>query len=651
MALSRGAAGSSNVQYVGLGDLNGDGHTDLVVSGAGALTSYLGKGDGTFGPASGAVAVNQASYGFPALALADFNGDGKSDFASFTYTGADVELGLGRGDGTFVATPLLYDESASLAPLLFSPSAAADYNGDGISDLLGTNLNDGTILLALGGEGGQLTYKTVIPASSTTYLYPQRVVADFNGDGKPDAVYTEASTTSSATIAVAVALSHGDGTFAAPVRIPLAVSLQGFLLEDSFAVGDVNGDGKADLVFSYAGDAFYGLGRQVPSGYFVAPRQRRRHLRAGELYRPGQRSPATAAGAPITAHRPRSTCSSSTSGGLPTVSLLEGNGDGTFASGNPVVLSSGVFVSSILASDFNKDGHADLTLLSPFNEVIENYDTPEPAAYLYAGNGDGTFAPAMMLDNQGDGGDGLYADVNGDGNPDLIYAGANALLEINGTQRITDAGLTLMLSNGDGTFAAPQRYPLSLGGSVLAGNFTGDNSVSLVADIAGGAAFFINQGRDARGPQRASSSAPLPATPFTLTAQVGAVVAGRPVPSGSVAFFDAQTPLGSGTLTGGAASLPVPGLAAGRHTIVAHYSGDANFAPNNAATLVVNVAAPAPDFFAYCRLGFAQRHPRAERNGSANAHRQRRAFGYGDVCLRRADVGDHLQLFSPPACR
>ena len=94
-------------------DFNGDGKPDLAVSEpcGSDLTCYtyhgniailLGKGDGTF-HAAASPAVDQ----YPgALAVGDFNGDGKPDIAVVTLVGSTVVILLGKGDGTFTAAPL-----------------------------------------------------------------------------------------------------------------------------------------------------------------------------------------------------------------------------------------------------------------------------------------------------------------------------------------------------------------------------------------------------------------------------------------------------------------------------------------------------------------------------------------------------------------
>ncbi|WP_162136355.1 FG-GAP-like repeat-containing protein, partial [Zavarzinella formosa] len=164
--------------------------------------------------------------------------------------------------------------------------AVGDVNGDGRPDLVSANEFDGTVSVLLGsGNGAFAPAPGLSPAVGTT---PYSVaVGDVNGDGKPDLVTANIGSNN-----VSVLLGAGDGTFAPAPGLPPAVGNEPF----SVAVGDVNGDGKPDLVTAnYASD---------------------------------------------------------------TVSVLLGNGDGTFTSapGSP----SGAGPRSVAIGDVNEDGKPDL---------------------------------------------------------------------------------------------------------------------------------------------------------------------------------------------------------------------------------------------------------------------------------------------------
>jgi len=81
---------------------------------------------------------------------------------------------------------------------------------------------------------------------------------------------------------------------------------------------------------------------------------------------------------------------------------------------------------------------------------------------------------------------------------------------------------------------------------------------------------------------------------ITLTATASGLAAGVPPPSGTVQFMDAQNPLGTVSLDGGTASLPVSSLAIGTHQITVGYSGDTNFNSGNSQALALVIAATTP---------------------------------------------------------
>jgi hypothetical protein len=230
-----------------VGDFNGDGKLDAVVLIAGGFETLLGKGDGTFlTPVLNNVGLQ---LGGKAMAVADLNGDGKPDLVitlspptNPSITG--VAVLLGKGDGTF-QSPVNYTIGANAQSI-----AVGDLNGDGkpdlaVADLGATSLvdqlgmNPGSAVAGLLGNGdgtfqAAVRYPVVKGANSVA-------MADFNGDGKADLAVLSVDATS-VTGVLTVLLGNGDGTFRNALNYGAGSD------SVALALGDVNGDGKPDLV-------------------------------------------------------------------------------------------------------------------------------------------------------------------------------------------------------------------------------------------------------------------------------------------------------------------------------------------------------------------------------------------------------------------
>jgi uncharacterized delta-60 repeat protein len=172
-------------------DFNGDGKADLVVADRDEdrLNLLLGVGDGTFLPATYR-ATGAGSQPFAVIARAadgrplDFNRDGKADFATgYNGTGL-VGVFLGDGAGGFVAAPALNTARPWAGRL-----TAADFDADGFLDLavLGSGLGTVTTLPVFGGDGTG-RFSSVLQLES--YINTDVTAADLNGDGLPDILGT-----------------------------------------------------------------------------------------------------------------------------------------------------------------------------------------------------------------------------------------------------------------------------------------------------------------------------------------------------------------------------------------------------------------------------------------------------------------------------
>ena len=234
------STGDSDSEKIVAADLNGDGYPDLVVANNGngnfGVFMNTADGSGSFNAEATTTMFAHANQ----ITAADLNGDGKMDLVLPEYGCGCAAVFLGNGDGTFGAENR-FDIGA--APYQI---AVGDLDGDGTLDLAVTNQNPAGmgITVALGvGDGTFLApnvtpYLTTLQTLITLSPYPSYLsLADLDGDGKLDLVYTNARFGT-----VGVMYNAGGGAFYDPVEYPVTGDSYGLVL------ADVNGDGAVDVV-------------------------------------------------------------------------------------------------------------------------------------------------------------------------------------------------------------------------------------------------------------------------------------------------------------------------------------------------------------------------------------------------------------------
>ena len=479
------ASGGDNAESVAVADVNGDGIPDLLVANEcagdcefderGAVGVLLGNGDGTF---QAAVSYDTGGFLANSVAVGDVNGDGKPDLVVANQNSVGVLLG--NGDGTF--QPALSYGSGGLSV------AVADVNGDGKPDLVVAGCGGVCILLG-NGDG---TFKPAVSYNSGGSIAV--TVADVNGDGKPDLLVANECDSSSPDCrygSAGVLLGNGDGTFQAAVSYDT-----GGYLASSVVVGDVNGDGKPDLIVANQSAAVFesnygsvgvllgkgdGTFRPVQNyainggpAFAVTVADVNRDGKPDLLVANGnvavllgdgngtfQAAPnyAEAVGSPSVAaadvngdDKPdilEAYCDDSNCTGE--VGVLLGKGNGTFRPPGQAYATGGSSPQAIVVADVNDDNKPDLLVL---NQCISSTDCATGSIGVLLGKGDGTFQPVQTIDPGGGYTVSMaVADVNGDGKPDLLVA--NYYSSIN---QPSNAMVMVLLGNGNGTFQPAVSY-------------------------------------------------------------------------------------------------------------------------------------------------------------------------------------------------
>jgi uncharacterized protein (TIGR03437 family) len=352
-------------------DFNGDGIPDLVVQEPGQLNVLTGIGDGTFRPTFHYVPAS----GSPSfIAAADFNHDGRPDVVVTitSATGARVEVLLGNGDGTFQA-PL-----AVTSPCCLTALAVADFNGDGRPDvavLLRSvdGVSSDRMLIYLGTGAGTFA----APLATLAGAYPSALaVGDFNRDGRLDVVVAtqgDLNSTARAGSGFSILFGKGDGTFSAPVPIPVGIDHP---FPVGLLAGDWNRDGLLDLAITLNntsnGPLLVLLGRGDGNGTFQPPIAY--PIAAYSITNQNQLAAADLNGddvADLIVAGPN---------------WLLGNGDGTF---QPEVTFAGSAyppLTPVIAADFNHDGRIDLAggIFTAGVAVLLNISQPAPLTVVSA---------------------------------------------------------------------------------------------------------------------------------------------------------------------------------------------------------------------------------------------------------------------------
>ncbi len=444
-----GSVALNPTNNVVLADINNDKKLDIIVpDGFGNVLTFYGKGNGTF--TTGPWYPLQACNDCSnfLVAIGDFNADGTPDLLASNGSNTTT-VSLGRGDGTF-QTSQLY----AYGSLTANNIVAADFNGDGFPDIAQSIIGDSSkIGVNLGSSHGVLGVTSLFTPGSCGNNYVEWIATgDVNGDGKADlvAALQDASFAGCQNNTIAVLEGLGTGKFKPSVYYPTGSTAQ----EQVIYLVDVNGDGKLDIVTGNADGSISvllnkGNGTYDP-GVLNTGLTSVFHYGVYLTFADFNGDGKIDIAATAYANSPAA------------LYVLPGNGDGTF--GTPIETAPSFYPYNLVAADFNKDGKADLLVTGeipgcPFSSI----------GYAFLeGNGNGTFteAPTVCVDFGGPQVP-VVADLNGDGNLDVVIPYTNG----NGVP----PGPAILEGKGDGTFTNLQGFYNGRGAvSVAIADFNGD---------------------------------------------------------------------------------------------------------------------------------------------------------------------------------
>ncbi|HEY1790148.1 MAG TPA: VCBS repeat-containing protein, partial [Verrucomicrobiae bacterium] len=194
--------------------------------------------------------INGATF----MVAGDLNGDGKPDLVSVSSGYGTFTVTTNAGNGIFVSNATY---SVGISAQLHA-AAIADINGDGKPDIILSSPGNSSVVIFTNAGGGIFVSNAAYSLGNA----PDYIVAqDINGDGKPDIITANFS---HGTLTI---LTNAGGTFR---LADTGVVVNSSSFPNSFAVADINGDGKPDIIAGDVDDGLIEVLTNAGGGIFVS---------------------------------------------------------------------------------------------------------------------------------------------------------------------------------------------------------------------------------------------------------------------------------------------------------------------------------------------------------------------------------------------
>ena len=533
-------------QHIVTADFTGDGIPDVATadSGGNLVTVFKGNGDGIFSYQS----ASAVGSGPCALAAGDLNADGNIDLVALDCTAGTISVMLGDGTGSF---PSGSSYSTTLSGLS-GGIVLADLNGDSLPDISVVQSGVGSVAILRGTGAGVFLAATTYPGGGSNPV--AIAAADFNNDGNTDLAVVHKAENS-----LVILTNSGTGTF--PSATPVSTNNNSGALglgPVALAVGDLNGDGKPDIVTANNGSGTVSVFVNT-SGSFPANPNTIVPLTSGAS------GPSAVALVDLDGNAILDivTANQSTNN----ISYIPGTGGATFAApaSNYGPGGAGQANNALAAGDFNGDGVTDV--------VTANSWVPGIEAFL----GIGTSSTSLTLSPSPS----VYGQSVAMTATMTPSTATGTVIFFDGSSQI---GSPVTLANGT---AVLNYATLAQGSHNIFALYSGDPGYA--ASASSPQPHTVNQGSTTHTLTSNLNSARF-GQQVTLTATVSPTT-GSVAPTGSVQFVDGGVNLGSPVALNGSgvATFTTTEFTVGDHALQARYAGDSNYNGSNSNGLTETI--------------------------------------------------------------